>query len=164
MAEARIQRLIQELASARNAADQAQNALDRYTVEAQRKGLVAYEQAAAIRNSVEVARKAVGMRRVPIWLTPSPIRYCRWLGWHLSGQVTLMLGRGINTHDTQNCLGRSSRSEMSGCYLRCRSICPNLLSMHSGMLWSRTSKHTRRIVTRAVRVCTMRPPKTLNVS
>lgn len=61
--EARIQRLTQELASARNAADQAQNALDRYTVEAQRKGLAAYEQAAAIRNSVEVARKAVGIAR-----------------------------------------------------------------------------------------------------
>lgn len=61
--EARIQRLTQELASARNAADQAQNALDRYTVEAQRKGLVAYEQAAAIRNSVEVARKAVSVAR-----------------------------------------------------------------------------------------------------
>lgn len=61
--EARIQRLTQELASARNAADQAQNALDRYTLEAQRKGLVAYEQAAAIRNSVEVVRKAVSVAR-----------------------------------------------------------------------------------------------------
>ena len=61
--EARIQRLTQELASARNTADQAQNALDRYTLEAQRKGLVAYEQAAAIRNSVEVARKTVGAAR-----------------------------------------------------------------------------------------------------
>ncbi|MBE7562010.1 DNA sulfur modification protein DndD [Acidithiobacillus sp. HP-6] len=61
--EMRIQHLTQDLASARNAADQAQNALDRYTVEAQRKGLVAYEQAAAIRNAVEVTRKTVSVAR-----------------------------------------------------------------------------------------------------
>lgn len=78
--EARVQRLTQELASARNVSDQAQKALDGYTVEAQRKGLVAYEQAAAIRNSVEVARKAVSAARSDLADAMSdPILPVAWL-------------------------------------------------------------------------------------
>ncbi len=78
--EARVQRLIQEQASARNVADQAQNALDRYTAEAQRKGLVAYEQAAAIRNAVDVARKSVDVARADLADAMSdPILPLAWL-------------------------------------------------------------------------------------
>jgi DNA sulfur modification protein DndD len=64
--EDRVQRLTQEQAAARNAAEQAQSALDRYTTDAKRKGLAAYEQAAAIRNAVVVARKAVDVARADL--------------------------------------------------------------------------------------------------
>jgi len=78
--EERIRRLTQEQASARNTAEQAQSALDRYTTEAQRKGLVAYEQAAAIRNAVEVARKAVDVARTDLATVMSdPILPLAWL-------------------------------------------------------------------------------------
>ncbi|WP_129110900.1 hypothetical protein [Burkholderia pseudomallei] len=50
--------LSQEQAAARNAAEQAEAALGRYTADAQRKGLAAYEQAAEIRSTVVAARKA----------------------------------------------------------------------------------------------------------
>jgi DNA sulfur modification protein DndD len=52
-----LQTLTQEQASAKNAADKAQLALDRFTVDAQRQGLVAYEQAAAIRNAVVAGKE-----------------------------------------------------------------------------------------------------------
>jgi len=42
--ETRVQRLTQEQAAARNAAEQAQSVLDRYTTDAKRKGLAAYER------------------------------------------------------------------------------------------------------------------------
>jgi DNA sulfur modification protein DndD len=78
--EERIQRLTQEQASARNAVEQAQSTLNRYTAEAQRKGLVAYEQAAAIRNAVEAARKAVDVARVDLANAMSdPVLPLAWL-------------------------------------------------------------------------------------
>lgn len=64
--ETRVQRLTQEQAAARNTAEQAQSVLDRYTTDAKRKGLAAYEQAAAIRNAVVVARKAVDVARADL--------------------------------------------------------------------------------------------------
>lgn len=78
--ETRIQRLTQEQAAARNAADQAQSALNRYTADAKRKGLAAYEQAAAIRNAVVVARKAVDVARADLANAMSdPVLPLAWL-------------------------------------------------------------------------------------
>lgn len=57
--ERKVESLTQEKAAAQNEADQAESALRRYNVEAQRKGLVAYQQAAEIQNSVVHARKAI---------------------------------------------------------------------------------------------------------
>lgn len=78
--ETRVQLLTQEQAAARNAAEQAQSALDRYTTEAKRKGLAAYEQAAAIRNAVVVARKAVDVARSDLANAMSdPVLPLAWL-------------------------------------------------------------------------------------
>ena len=78
--ETRIQRLTQEQAAARNAAEQAQSALDRYTADAKRKGLAAYEKAAAIRNAVVVARKAVDAARADLANAMSdPVLPLAWL-------------------------------------------------------------------------------------
>ena len=54
--EAKLQSLNQDQSSARNTAQLAQTALDKYTVESQRRGLVAYEKAAEIRHGVVTAR------------------------------------------------------------------------------------------------------------
>jgi DNA sulfur modification protein DndD len=56
-AEEKLQHLIQDQAAARNALQVAQAALDKYTIEAQRSGLSAYEQAAEIRTLAVVNRK-----------------------------------------------------------------------------------------------------------
>ncbi|MDM0054622.1 DNA sulfur modification protein DndD [Variovorax fucosicus] len=48
---------IQAQASAKNVVEQAQRALSKYTAEAQRRGLAAYEQAASIRHTVVVSQK-----------------------------------------------------------------------------------------------------------
>lgn len=55
--EKQLQILAQEQAAARNIAEQAQIALDKFTSEAQGRGLKAYEQAAAIRNAVVVGKQ-----------------------------------------------------------------------------------------------------------
>lgn len=79
--EERVRRLTQEQASARNALEHAQTALDRYTVEAKRKGLVAYEKAASIRNDVVVAGKAVDSARADLAAAMSdPVLPVAWLG------------------------------------------------------------------------------------
>lgn len=76
----RIERLTQEQAAARNTVAQVQAALERYTAEAQRKGLVAYEQAAAIRNDVVVARKAADTARTGLAEAMSdPVLPVAWL-------------------------------------------------------------------------------------
>lgn len=54
--ETKLQSLNQDQASARNTAQLAQTALDKYTAEAQRRGLAAYEKAAEIRHGVVTAR------------------------------------------------------------------------------------------------------------
>lgn len=64
--ELRVAYLTQEKAAAQNTADQAEKVLSRYNVEAQRKGLVAYEQAAEIRSSVAHARKAADNARADL--------------------------------------------------------------------------------------------------
>lgn len=78
--ETRIQRLTQEQASARNAVEQAQIALERYSAEAKRKGLMAYEQAASIRNDVIVAGKTVSSARADLATAMSdPVLPITWL-------------------------------------------------------------------------------------
>jgi DNA sulfur modification protein DndD len=61
--ESKLRDLTQEQASARNAAQLAQTALDKYTVDSQRRGLAAYEQAAVIRNGVVAARAGTDATR-----------------------------------------------------------------------------------------------------
>lgn len=76
----RIQRLTQEQASSRNAVEQAQIALDRYTIKAKRRGLAAYEQAASIRNDVIAAQNALDSAKVNLANTMSdPILPIAWL-------------------------------------------------------------------------------------
>lgn len=78
--DSRIERLTQEQAAARNTVAQVHAALERYTVEAQRKGLVAYEQAASIRNAVVVARKAADTARTDLAEAMSdPVLPLAWL-------------------------------------------------------------------------------------
>lgn len=55
----RIDLLTQEQASVRNTVEKAEAALGKYTAEAQRKGLAAYQQAAEIRNAVVAAKVSV---------------------------------------------------------------------------------------------------------
>lgn len=57
--ERTLQTLTQEQAAARNAAEQAEVALNKFTGDAQRRGLVAYEQAATIRNAVVAGKERV---------------------------------------------------------------------------------------------------------
>lgn len=79
--ETRVQRLTQEQAAARNALEYAQTALDHYTAEAKRKGLVAYEKAASIRNDVVVAGNAVDSARSELAAAMSdPVLPIAWLG------------------------------------------------------------------------------------
>jgi DNA sulfur modification protein DndD len=79
--EARVQFLTQEQAAARNAFEHAQTTLDRYTVEAKRKGLAAYEKAASIRNDVVVAGKAVDSAKGDLAAAMSdPVLPIAWLG------------------------------------------------------------------------------------
>jgi len=64
--ERKVESLTQEKAAAQNVADQAETALNRYNADAQRKGLLAYEQAAEIRSTVDHAHKAVDGARVDL--------------------------------------------------------------------------------------------------
>lgn len=61
--EEKVQALTQEQAAARNDAEQAQALLDKFTNEAQRRGLSAYEQAAVIRNAVVASKDRVDAAR-----------------------------------------------------------------------------------------------------
>jgi DNA sulfur modification protein DndD len=73
-------RLIQEQAAARNGAQQAQAALDKFTSDAQRKGLAAYEQAATIRNSVVATKRDAVAARVGLAEVMSdPLLPLAWL-------------------------------------------------------------------------------------
>lgn len=77
--------LLQEQAAARNGAQQAQAALDKFTSDAQRKGLAAYEQAATIRNSVVATKRdAVAARAGLADVMSDPLLPLAWLPnlWH----------------------------------------------------------------------------------
>lgn len=78
--ETRVQELFQEQASARNAAEQAQVVLERYTNNAKSKGLVAYEQAARIRHTADTARQNVEGIRLELAIAISdPVLPVTWL-------------------------------------------------------------------------------------
>lgn len=66
--------LTQERGSAQNKSDQAKRALDNYSLEAEKKGLRAYQEAAKIRSDVETAReRAQRARRQLIQIFSDPI-------------------------------------------------------------------------------------------
>jgi DNA sulfur modification protein DndD len=82
--------LLQEQASAQNTLDQSRLALDRYMAEARRGGLVAYEQAAAIRHKVETANARVGAARTSLTEAMSdaalPMLWLRDLWWRYENE------------------------------------------------------------------------------
>lgn len=78
--EEKLQMLSQEQAAARNAAEQAQGTLDKFTADAQRRGLVAYEQAATIRNAVVAGKRDAEAARVSLAEAMSdPVLPIAWL-------------------------------------------------------------------------------------
>lgn len=78
--ERALQTLTQEKASAANIADQAKASLDKFTGSAQRRGLAAYQQAAAIRNAVETGRARVEQLRASVADAMSdPVLPIAWL-------------------------------------------------------------------------------------
>lgn len=78
--ERALQTLTQEKASAANTADQAKASLDKFTGSAQRRGLAAYQQAAAIRNAVEAGRARLEQLRASVADAMSdPILPIAWL-------------------------------------------------------------------------------------
>ena len=64
--EEKLQHLAQDQAASRNAVEQAQLELDRFSADAQRHGLKAYEQAAEIKNSVLVGKKNAEVARTKL--------------------------------------------------------------------------------------------------
>ncbi|MBI3102178.1 MAG: DNA sulfur modification protein DndD [Burkholderiales bacterium] len=78
--ERALQTLTQEKASAANIADQAKASLDKFTGSAQRRGLAAYQQAAAIRSAVEAGRTRVEQLRASVADAMSdPVLPIAWL-------------------------------------------------------------------------------------
>lgn len=78
--ERALQTLTQEKASAANIADQAKASLDKFTGRAQRRGLAAYQQAAAIRSAVEAGRTRVEQLRASVADAMSdPVLPIAWL-------------------------------------------------------------------------------------
>lgn len=73
--------ILQEHAAARNMLERAQSALDKYTVDAQRRGLTAYEQAARIRETVESTKKlAIEARADLADAMADPFAPLAWVG------------------------------------------------------------------------------------
>lgn len=78
--EEKIHDLTQEQAAAQNTADQAQTALDKFTIKAQHSGLAAYEQAAAIRNAVVASKERAESARTSLAEAISdPVLPIAWL-------------------------------------------------------------------------------------
>jgi DNA sulfur modification protein DndD len=75
-----LQTSIQAQASAKNASEQAQLALSKYTADAQRRGLAAYEQAASIRHTVVVSQKESEAARTALAdVLSDPVLPVAWL-------------------------------------------------------------------------------------
>lgn len=78
--EEKVQTLTQEQAAARNDAEQAQLMLDKFTNDAQRRGLTAYEQAAVIRNAVVASKDRVDSSRAGLAeIMSDPVLPVAWL-------------------------------------------------------------------------------------
>ncbi|WP_067069629.1 DNA sulfur modification protein DndD [Roseateles chitosanitabidus] len=78
--EEKVQGLTQEQAGARNEAERAQLTLDKFTAEAQRRGLTAYEQAAVIRNAVVAGKERVDSARSTLAeIMSDPVLPVAWL-------------------------------------------------------------------------------------
>lgn len=78
--EEKVQGLTQEQAGARNEAERAQLTLDKFTAEAQRRGLTAYEQAAVIRNAVVAGKERVDSARSALAeIMSDPVLPVAWL-------------------------------------------------------------------------------------
>lgn len=78
--EEKLQHLAQDQAASRNAVEQAQLELDRFSADAQRHGLKAYEQAAEIKNSVLVGKKNAEVARTKLVDAVSdPVLPIAWL-------------------------------------------------------------------------------------
>lgn len=109
--EQNLQTLTQEQAAARNSAEQAQVTLDKFTADAQRRGLAAYEQAASIRNAVVASKQGAEAARtslaeamsdpvLPIaWLPKLWLQYCN--AWDQDQQVrhSKLLGQELKKRD-----------------------------------------------------------------
>jgi DNA sulfur modification protein DndD len=78
--EENLQILTQELGAARNQAEQAQATLDKFSVDAKRRGLAAYEQAASIRNAVVTSKRNAEAARTSLAESLSdPVLPIAWL-------------------------------------------------------------------------------------
>lgn len=78
--EDKLQMLTQEQAAAKNVAEHAQVTLDKFTADAQRRGLAAYEQAASIRNIVVASKRDAEAARVGLAEAMSdPVLPIAWL-------------------------------------------------------------------------------------
>lgn len=88
--ELQAESLTQEKAAGQNAVDRAESALSHYNTEAQRKGLIAYQQAAEIRNAVMHAGKAAATARAELVAAMSdPVLPIAWAAnlWPLYRQT-----------------------------------------------------------------------------
>jgi DNA sulfur modification protein DndD len=78
--EGKVDALTQDQAAARNEAERAQSALDKFTADAQRRGLTAYEQAAVIRNAVVASKERVDAARAGLAeIMADPVLPVAWL-------------------------------------------------------------------------------------
>ncbi|KGG85573.1 hypothetical protein P609_12775 [Comamonas thiooxydans] len=78
--EDKVQKLVQDHAAAKNDADRAQLELDKFTNDAQRRGLSAYEQAAVIRSAVVVSKNKVDSARAALAeIMSDPVLPIEWL-------------------------------------------------------------------------------------
>ena len=105
--------LLQEQASARNDVDHAQTVLNKFITEAQRQGLVAYEQAAAIRNTAIDSKQTAGAaRRELAEAISDPVLPIAWLSilwpnyhkaWedHKHAQHAKLLGQEFKKRDSR---------------------------------------------------------------
>ncbi|WP_186116274.1 DNA sulfur modification protein DndD [Burkholderia gladioli] len=88
--EETVQTLTQEQAAARNDAEQAQLVLDKFTNDARRRGLTAYEQASVIRNAVVASKDRVDSARAGLAeIMSDPVLPIAWLSklWSQYGDV-----------------------------------------------------------------------------
>ncbi|KWK22001.1 DNA sulfur modification protein DndD [Burkholderia stagnalis] len=109
--EARLEHLIQDQAAARNVAEQAQVALDKFSAGARRRGLTAYEKATDIRDRVVATRRASEDARAnladavsdpvlpALWLSEQWTSYCNAWEQDQSTKHSKLLSREFRKRD-----------------------------------------------------------------